>query len=74
VLPYAEWQPEELWAQECPNVGGMAFDALTGRLYVAERLAGPYGSGVIHVYRLHGPGLIFADGFESGNSGEWSWP
>ena len=72
VLPYAEWIPSELWEQECPDVGGLAFDEGLGRLYVAERLAGPFGEGIIHVYQLEGAGVVFADGFESGDTSAWS--
>ncbi len=72
VLPYATWLPTELWQQECPNVGGLAFDQASGRLYVAERLAGPFGEGVIHVYQLGVGGWIFSDGFESGGATAWS--
>jgi len=72
VLPYAEWIPTELWEQECPDVGGLAFDHDLGKLYVAERLAGPFGEGIIHVYQLEGAGVVFADGFESGSTSAWS--
>jgi hypothetical protein len=72
VLPYAEWVPTELWAQECPSVGGLAFDNESGTLYIAERLAGPFGEGIIHVYRLGAVAAIFADGFESGDTSAWS--
>ena len=37
-----------------------------GRLYVAERLAGPFGEGIIHVYQLDADGSDLSDGFESG--------
>jgi hypothetical protein len=70
ILPYAEWTPEELWAQECPSVGGMAFDESSGRLYLAERSAGPFGRGIIHVYQLED--FVFADGFETGDASRWS--
>ena len=73
VLPHETWAPTEVWAQECPNLGGLAFDENAGRLYVAERLAGPFGEGIIHVYRLDGAGLVFADGFESGDASAWSF-
>ncbi len=72
VLPYATWAPAELWAQDCPGVGGLAFDQALGRLYVAERLAGPFGEGIIHVFRIQGTGVIFSDGFESGGVTAWS--
>jgi hypothetical protein len=72
VLPYAEWDPTELWQQECPNLGGLSYDEASGRLYVAERLAGPDGRGIIHVYLLRGAAPIFADGFEDGGTGRWS--
>ena len=73
VLPYATWAPTEVWAQECPSIGGVGFDEATGRFFVAERLAGPFGEGIIHVYRLDGAGLVFADGFESGDTSAWSF-
>ena len=73
VLPHETWAPTEVRAQECPNLGGLAFDENAGRLYVAERLAGPFGEGIIHVYRLDGAGLVFADGFESGDASAWSF-
>jgi hypothetical protein len=72
ILPYAAWVPTEFWSQECPNVGGLGFDSDLGRLYVAEQLAGPFGEGIIHVYRLNTPGAVFADGFESGDTAGWS--
>ena len=71
VVPYAEWVPGELWQQECPAVGGIAFDGDSGRLYLAERLAGEWGEGIIHVFQLTGPGTIFADGFERGDTTAW---
>ena len=74
VLPYAEWSPAEFWQQECPSVGGLAFEGSTGRLYVAERLAGPFGRGVIHVYLLREEWILFADGFEDGTPSAWSAP
>jgi hypothetical protein len=72
VLPTAAWVPAELWEQECPDVGGVAFDETSGRLYVAERVAGPDGQGIVHVYQLGVAGLIFADGFEGGDTTAWS--
>ena len=72
VLPYATWAPTEIWAQECPSIGGIAFDETAGHLYEAERLAGEFGEGIIHVYELVGGGEIFADGFESGGTTVWS--
>ena len=70
--PTPTWVPTEFWAQECPDVGGLAFDEVSGRLYVAERLAGPFGEGIIHVYQLDAAGAVFADGFESGDTTAWS--
>jgi len=72
ILAYATWVPTEFWSQECPSVGGLAFDANLDRLYVAERLAGPFGEGIIHVYQLDAVGSVFADGFESGGTAAWS--
>lgn len=54
-----------------PEVGGVGFDEATGRLFIAERLAGPFGEGIIHVYRLGAVAAIFADGFESGDTSAW---
>jgi hypothetical protein len=36
------------------------------------RIAGPFGEGIIHVYRFDGTGLVFADGFECGDTSAWS--
>ena len=72
ILPYAEWVPTEFWSQECPGVGGLAFDDDIDRLYVAERLAGPFGEGIIHVYQLNAAEEVFADGFENGDTTAWS--
>jgi hypothetical protein len=70
VLPYSTWAPAELWDAQCPDIGGLVFDEAAGRLYLAERLAGPDGRGIIHVYDF--TGLVFADGFESGDTTQWS--
>lgn len=72
VVPYEVWSPTELWEHDCPSIGGLAFDASSGRLYVAERLAGPDGEGIIHVWELGASGMIFSDGFESGDTSAWS--
>jgi hypothetical protein len=72
VVPVSSWVPTELWHQQCPNVGGVAFDQVSGRLYVAERLAGPFGEGIVHVYVLTDGEVIFADDFESGTTGAWA--
>jgi len=72
ILPYATWVPTEFWSQECPSVGGLAFDADLDRLYIAERLAGTFGEGIIHVYQLDPTESVFADGFESGDTTAWS--
>jgi hypothetical protein len=72
VLPYATWVPAELWEQSCPSVGGLAFDEISGRLYLAERLVGPDGEGIIHVWESVATEQVFADGFESGNTAAWS--
>ena len=71
ILPYGEWVPTELWAEQCPDLGGLAFDEVSGLLYVAERLAGPFGEGIVHVYRLDTAGMTFTDGFESGDISAW---
>ena len=53
-------------------IGGLAFDELSGLLFVAERSVGPFGKGIIHVYRLEETGSLFQDGFESGDASGWS--
>jgi hypothetical protein len=72
VVSAAHWDPAELWRQECPDVGGLAFDEASGRLYLAERLVGPFGEGIVHVWAVRGAAVIFADGFEDGGAGAWS--
>jgi hypothetical protein len=70
ILPYAEWIPAEMWAQEWPAVGGMAFDDSSGRLSAAERSAGLFCQGIIHVDRLED--FVFAHGFETRDLSQWS--
>jgi hypothetical protein len=72
VVPVAQWDPAELWEQECPDVGGLAFDEASGRLFLAERLVGSSGEGVVHVYQVRGGAAVFADGFETGGTQAWS--
>lgn len=56
VLPYAIWRPAEFYLQDAPcwNVGGMAFDTATRRLFMVERGLGPgeTNAAVIHVWSL----------------------
>ncbi len=40
-------------------LGGTAFDASTGRLYISQKTAGPSGTPIIHVYQL---GAVSASG------------
>ena len=56
VLPYAVWRPAEFYLQDAPcwNVGGMAFDAQSRRLFMVERGLGPdeTNATVVHVWSL----------------------
>ena len=58
VLPYATWQPDELYLQGacCYNMGGMAFDAQGGRVFVTERGLGEgdMNAAVVHVWTVGG--------------------
>ena len=55
VLPYTIWTPAEFYldSNPCWNMGGMAFDTESGRLYMAERgLGGDTNAIVVHVWSL----------------------
>ncbi|WP_146164860.1 hypothetical protein [Desulfonatronum sp. SC1] len=55
VLPYTVWRPQEFYltGNTCWNVGGMAFDPQTGRVFMVERgLGGDENAAVIHVWRV----------------------
>jgi hypothetical protein len=58
VLPYAVWQPEELLLPSpcCYNMGGMAFDAEGGRIFIIERGLGEgdMNAAVVHVWVVNG--------------------
>lgn len=58
VLPYAVWVPEELYVGSpcCSNLGGMAFDAAGGRLFLVERGLGgaDWNAAVVHVWSVAG--------------------
>ncbi len=58
VVPYAVWRPHELFlgSDICLNMGGMAFDAQTGRLFVVERGLGEgeANAAVVHVWVISG--------------------
>ncbi|MBN2556487.1 MAG: hypothetical protein JXA97_11155 [Anaerolineales bacterium] len=57
VLPYAVWEPEELYLPNpcCYNMGGMAFDLEGGRLFLIERgLGGDQNAAVVHVWTVSG--------------------
>lgn len=51
VVPYEQWRPSELW-HEAHEIGGIAYDEAKGLFYVVETHAGPFGSAVVHVYRI----------------------
>jgi hypothetical protein len=56
VLPYAIWEPEELFLASpcCYNMGGMAFDATNGRLFITERGLGEgeMNAAVVHIWSV----------------------
>ena len=58
VLPYAIWQPEELYLPSpcCYNMGGMDFDAENGRIFITERGLGEgeMNAAVVHVWTVSG--------------------
>jgi hypothetical protein len=58
VLPYAVWEPEELFIQgpACSNLGGMAYDMEGGRLFLIERGLGgvDWNAAVVHVWGVSG--------------------
>jgi hypothetical protein len=54
VLPYAVWEPEELYLRNpcCFNMGGMAFDPVGRRMFITERGLGEgeLNAAVVHVW------------------------
>ncbi len=54
VLPYATWRPKELLVQgqTCGQVGGVAFDAESRRLFMIEKGLGDNNSAAVHVWTL----------------------
>ena len=56
VLPYAIWEPEELILPSpcCYNMGGMAYDAINGRMFMTERGLGEgeMNAAVVHVWQV----------------------
>lgn len=49
-------------------LGGTAFDAATGRLYISQKLAGPGATPIIHVYQLGRPAPAAAKSARAGSS------
>ena len=56
VLPYVIWRPTQFYLRDnpCWNMGGMTFDAASGRLFMVERGLGPSETNatVLHVWSL----------------------
>ncbi len=56
VLPYAIWQPPELYLPNptCANLGGMAFDPIGGRMFLVERGLGgaDRNAAIVHVWSV----------------------
>jgi hypothetical protein len=56
MLPYAVWEPEELYLPSpcCYTMGGMAFDATGGRIFITERGLGEgeMNAAVVHVWSV----------------------
>ncbi|MBW2530615.1 MAG: hypothetical protein JRI55_04000 [Deltaproteobacteria bacterium] len=52
VLPYATWRPKELLVQgpTCGQVGGVAFDPASRRLFVIEKGLGDNNSAAVHLW------------------------
>jgi hypothetical protein len=57
VLPYALWEPEELYLENpcCSNMGGMAFDPTGGRAFLVERGLGgvDWNAAVVHIWTVN---------------------
>ena len=56
VQPYLVWRPQEFFLQgrSCGQVGGMAYDVVSQRLFVVEKGIGDNNGAVIHVWRVAG--------------------
>ncbi len=56
VLPYAVWEPEELYLPSpcCYTMIGMAFDVASGRVFITERGLGEgeMNAAVVHVWSV----------------------
>jgi hypothetical protein len=57
VLPYAIWEPEELYLPNpcCSNMGGMSFDTAGSRVFLVERGLGgvDWNATVVHVWGVN---------------------
>jgi hypothetical protein len=58
ILPYAVWEPDELFLSSpcCYNMGGMAFDPGRGRMFITERGLGEgdMNAAVVHIWTVSG--------------------
>ncbi len=71
ALPYEIYRPVgEVFDPDCGQLSAITYDAERQLVYVTERAAGPFGETAVHVWQLQG--ILFADGFESGDTSAWS--
>jgi len=70
IQPYLSYSPKEyLFDPDCGVMSAVAFDRGHQLIYVAEREAGEWGDTAIHVWKVRD--VLFADGFEAGNTDRW---
>lgn len=73
IQPYTYFSPkDEVFDPDCGFLSAVAFDRVRGLIYVAEQAAGEWGDTAIHVWRIRSSGAIFSDGFEGGDTSQWS--
>jgi hypothetical protein len=55
VAPYAIWKPETFYLQghTCGETGDMAFDPVSGRVFMVEKGIGDNNSAVVHVWTVN---------------------
>ena len=71
IQPYEVFRPtDEVFDLDCGVLSAVAFDREHSLIYVAEQAAGEWGDTAIHVWKVRT--VLFADGFESGGTDQWS--
>ena len=53
VKPYAIWRPSLPFANWNAELGSVAYDPATQRLYVVQKYASSFGQGVVYVYKVN---------------------